>query len=499
VIERVPAVRLAAANDRPVRPDGDYVLYWMIAARRTRRSFALEHALWHAQELGRPLLVLEALRVGYPWASARFHRFVLDGMADNVCRLEERGVRAYPYVEPRAGEGSGLLEALAERACVVVTDEYPCFFLPRMVRAAAAKLPVRLETVDGNGILPLRATDRDFPTAASFRRHLQKTLPEHLGWFPLEDPLRAAKLPAPAVVPRDILRRWPRASAGLLDGSDAAALRALPIDHGVAPAALRGGPEEGARVLARFLDERLDRYGDGRNHPDEDSASGLSPWLHFGHVSAHDVVAAVLEREDWNPLHLGPVTGSREGWWGVGRNAESFLDEAVTWRELGHVFNFHRPDDYDRWESLPPWARRTLQEHRGDPRPSVYDLEELAEGATHDPLWNAAQRELREEGRLQNYLRMLWGKKILEWSPDPRAALEAMIELNNRYALDGRDPNSYSGIFWVLGRFDRPWGPEREIFGKIRYMSSENTARKLRMRRYVARYGDESSRGPRSG
>jgi deoxyribodipyrimidine photo-lyase len=167
--------------------------------------------------------------------------------------------------------------------------------------------------------------------------------------------------------------------------------------------------------------------------------------------------------------------------------AESFLDELVTWRELG--FNMCRQrDDYDQYESLPPWALDTLGIHGTDKRDYTYSLDEFEKAKTHDPLWNAAQMELVQEGRIHNYLRMLWGKKILEWTVNPRTALDIMIELNNKYALDGRDPNSYSGIFWVLGRYDRPWGPERPIFGKVRYMSSENTARKVRVKGYIQKY-----------
>jgi deoxyribodipyrimidine photo-lyase len=172
----------------------------------------------------------------------------------------------------------------------------------------------------------------------------------------------------------------------------------------------------------------------------------------------------------------------------VGEPLEGFLDQLVTWRELGFNTCWHRPD-HDRYETLPDWARRTLARHAGDPRQHLYTTDQLAAAATHDPLWNAAQRQLVREGRLHNYLRMLWGKKILEWTTEPREALEVMLELNNRYALDGRDPNSTSGIFWVLGRYDRPWGPERPVFGTVRYMSSANTARKVSVRAYLERYG----------
>ncbi len=173
---------------------------------------------------------------------------------------------------------------------------------------------------------------------------------------------------------------------------------------------------------------------------------------------------------------------------GMSEPAEAFLDQFITWRELGYNFSSQR-EDYDQYDSLPDWAKKTLAKHARDHRPTVYSHDEFAAAATHDPLWNAAQRQLLSEGRLHNYLRMLWGKKILEWSPTPEEALATMIELNNKYAIDGRNPNSYSGIFWILGRFDRPWGPERPIFGTVRYMSSDNTARKFDVRPYLAKYG----------
>ena len=201
------------------------------------------------------------------------------------------------------------------------------------------------------------------------------------------------------------------------------------------------------------------------------------------------------ERAGW-ATRRGRATGAREGWWGVGANAEAFLDQLITWRELGFNFTSKR-DDYDLFESLPPWALATLEGHADDDREWVYDLDDLERARTHDPLWNAAQRQLASEGRMHNYLRMLWGKKILQWSATPREALAAMIELNNKYALDGRNPNSYSGIFWVLGRYDRPWFPERPIFGVVRYMTSESAARKLRLREYLKRYGIAGNRSSR--
>jgi len=486
-VPTIPEIRIRRQNARPVRPDGDFVLYWMIAARRTGWNFALQRAAGWAEKLGKPLVILEALRCDYPWASDRLHRFLLEGMNHNRQALAKTPALYYPYVERRRGEGKGLLEALGEHACLVVSDDFPAFFLPRMTAAAGKKLAVRLELVDGNGLLPLRAADRDFPTAYAFRRFLQKVLPGHLLQMPLAAPLAKAQLPRLPSLPAVIATRWPAAPEAQL-GACLRELAALSIDHSVPPAPLAGGARQAGRLLRRFLDELLPSYLERRNEPEAEATSGLSPYLHFGHISAHQVFAELAAGEGWDLGRLGTETrGKRSGWWGMSAPAEAFLDQLVTWRELGFNCCACR-EDYDRYDSLPPWALATLEKHAGDPRPYLYTLEEFAAGRTHDPLWNAAQMQLVREGRLHNYLRMLWGKKILEWSASPREALAVMIELNNRYALDGRDPNSYSGIFWCLGRYDRPWGPERPIFGTVRYMSSANTARKVGVKNFIRQY-----------
>jgi deoxyribodipyrimidine photo-lyase len=487
---KVPDIRVRAVNQATVSPEGEYVLYWMIASRRRGYNFGLQRAVELADELGKPLVILEALRVGYRWASDRLHGFVLDGMRENARAFADAPVRYHAYVEGEAGEGRGLLEALAAGAAVVVSDYFPCFFLPRMLLAAAKKLSVRLEAVDGNGLLPISAAQTDFATAFAFRRFLQKNLRPHLdaASLPLADPFAHAKLKSPVELPSALLRRWPFASEALL-AREPTALAKLPIDHSVGPVALRGGSAIADDVLHHFLDDNLERYGEGRNHPDDQAASGLSPYLHFGHISVHQVFAEIVAREEWTTERLAKTTsGKREGWWNMSAPSEAFLDEIVTWRELGYNHCTRHRSDYDRYESLPAWARASLEKHEGDPRKYEYTLAELAESRTHDEVWNAAQTELREEGRMHNYLRMLWGKKILEWSRTPRVALEHMIELNNRFAIDGRNPNSYSGIFWTLGRYDRPWAPERPIFGVIRYMSSDNTKKKLHLKNYLVRY-----------
>jgi deoxyribodipyrimidine photo-lyase len=457
----------------------------MTAFRRLEWNWALQHAVARAGELGRPLVILEALRADYRWASDRAHRFILEGMAQHARQLRVGPVGYYPFVERAAGEGAGLVEALAGHACVTVGDDWPGFFHPRMLDAAAARIPGRLEVVDSCGLVPVRATGRAFATAYAFRRYLQQTLPEHLCSLPARDPL-ASSVPVPAArVPPAILDRWPAATLEWLRRAD---LSALPIDHGVPAADSAGGSEAGRKRLGSFLRGGLGRYAEERSAPEADAASGLSPYLHFGHISPHEVLFRIGQAEDWSPGRLGPKAhGKRTGWWGMGPNAEAFLDQLVTWRELGLNAAVNLPY-YEGYESLPAWARSTLEAHEADRRPHRYDLDVLDAAGTHDPLWNAAQRQLRREGTIQNYLRMVWGKKILEWSASPRMAAEAMIELNNRYALDGRDPNSYSGIYWCLGRYDRPWGPERPIFGTVRYMSSANTARKFSLRAYLERY-----------
>lgn len=487
-MKSVPAVRMNNLNDSPVRPELDYVLYWMIASRRSSWNYGLDRALELSRELNKPLLVLEALRCGYDWASDRIHRFVMQGMADNRAGFAKSPVRYYAYIERKPGDGSGLLEAMAAQAVAVVTDDFPCFFLPRMTGQVAQRLPVAMEAVDSNGILPLRATDRVFARAYDFRRWLQKNLTPYLLEKPAALPLSRLKIPKFPEVPQEISERWPEAPDDVLSATDEQ-LSMLSIDHSVGPAAFDGGPRSAVKVLKRFLQDRLPRYADGRNALDDQVASGISPFLHFGHVSSHQILDDLVRREEWSPGDLSDSTkGSREGWWGMSPEAEGFLDQLITWRELGYNMSSQR-DDYDQYESLPEWAKTSLKKHSSDTREFIYSLEEFEKAGTHDELWNAAQRQLVREGRMQNYVRMLWGKKILEWTPTPQDALEIMIHLNNKYAVDGRNPNSYSGIFWVLGRYDRAWGPERPVYGKIRYMSSQNTARKLKVKGYLKQYG----------
>jgi deoxyribodipyrimidine photo-lyase len=458
----------------------------MTAFRRLRSNFALEHAVAHARAFDRPLMILEALRVDYPWASDRLHHFVIDGMAEHAAALANGPVAYLPYVELSAGAGRGLLAALARDACLVVTDDYPCFFLPRMVAAAAEQLEVRVDAVDSNGLLPIRMTDRTFTTARSFRAHLQRHVAAEIRRWPARISFRGLQ---PATIAPHIVRRWP-ATRGSQLRDPATLLASLPIDHAVGPAPARGGALTAHARLRAFVATGLDRYAHDQRHPDAAGTSALSAHLHFGHLSAHEVFDSVMTHERWTRRRIGAKAGGRRrGWWGLPEGAEAFLDQVITWRELGFNMCATQPTTYDDYGALPDWARRTLAKHARDRRPWTYTLDKFAQAETHDPVWNAAQRQLVRTGWMHNYLRMLWGKKILEWSPTPRAALGIMVELMNRFALDGRDPNSYSGYLWVLGRYDRAWGPERPIFGTVRYMSSDATRRKLKMQRFLETFG----------
>ncbi|PRQ03911.1 deoxyribodipyrimidine photolyase [Enhygromyxa salina] len=484
-----PSARVRTLREAPVDPGGTHVLYWMTAARRTRSSYALDRAIDWARELDKPLWVLEALRLGHTHASARLHAFVVRGMCDNAARFEASPIGYYPYVEPKLNAGKGLLQAFARRACVVVTDDWPVYFVKNMTRAAAAKIGVRMELVDGVGLVPMSAPDRCFTRAHDFRRWCQKHADLWLGPQPRVNPLARLQLPV-AGKPPVSRSKWPAAPVEPDAALDHVAR--LPFARDIPAIPGEGGSKAGRARLRAFVATKLERYTE-RNQPEAEVTSDLSAYLHWGHIGAHQVLRAVLASEpEWSPASISDLSrGQREGWWGMSPAREGFLDQLLTWREVGHNFVWHRPEDYASYESLPGWARTTLRAHASDERPQLYSLAQFEAAATHDPIWNAAQRELVQTGRIHNYLRMLWGKKILHWSASPPEALEIMITLNDRYALDGRDPNSYSGICWVMGRYDRAWGPERAVFGKIRYMSSDSTRRKLRLRAYLQRFGPE--------
>ncbi|MFN7876189.1 MAG: deoxyribodipyrimidine photolyase [Pirellula sp.] len=483
--EAVPNIRITAITDHAVRDSGDYVLYWMTAARRLRYNFGLQRAVEWANKLQRPLLIFDAVRTNYRWACDRFHQFLIDGIVERSTQLSSSKATHLAYIEPNANHGAGLMETLAQHACIIVADDYPCFFHPALYRKIAAKWGCTLEIVDSNTIVPMRLPDRTFTVAHSYRRYMQKVIAEGMPEFPVDEPLKALRTEKLKALPNAIKKKWGcgLAGEGLSLCND---LSKLPIDHAIKPTD-QGQESEARKVLNRFLKSRLSKYEHDRNEPELQGSSWLSPHLHFGTMSSFEVFFEVAKAEDWAPKKLSKPNGKMNGFWNMSVDAEAFIDQLMTWREIG--FNMcAREPNFDRYESLPDWAQTTLAEHADDPRQYVYSMEEFEHARTHDDLWNAAQNQLVHEGRIHNYLRMLWGKKILHWSATPQQALKTMIHLNNKYALDGRDPNSYSGIFWVLGRYDRAWGPERPIFGKIRYMTSESTRSKFSVKNYIRKY-----------
>jgi len=476
--------RLRRLNDARTAGNRDYVLYWMQVYRRLERNHALDYALWCADRLDKPLVVYEGLRLDYPWASRRLHRFILEGMAANAGRAKERGLNYWPFVEEERGEGRGLLRKLSERAALVVTDDFPCFIVPGQSAALARRADVAVLAVDSNSLVPISLLGPPVSAAAHLRPRIHKAFAE--AWLH-----RAA---AESEVSRAAARPV-SAPFDLWSGADdpAAFVDALPLDGTVPPVeGMPGGTGAARARLGTFLGQRLRGYAEHRSPPrppEEGHASGLSPYLHFGHISIEEVAEKVLATTgDWTPEELRVHNrGKREGFFSDDADVNSFLDEALTWRDVG--FNWHRARGEDAGSlqtALPPWALETLGAHAGDARPHLYTADQLEAGQTHDALWNVAQRELVATGTMHNYLRMLWGKKVLEWSPSPTEAYRVLEHLNNKYALDGRDPNSYTGILWCFGLFDRPWAPERKVFGRVRYMSSENTARKFRLGPYYA-------------
>lgn len=490
-MRRVPASRIRKLVTSREAANPRYVLYWMTSARRTKFNFGLQRAVEACRQFKLPLVILEGLRCDYQWASDRLHAFVIEGMQDNElsCR-RYRGVTYLSYLESRKGEGKGLLEELSKAAAVVVTDDFPCFFLPRMLAAASRQVQTRMEAVDSNGLLPLSACDgRTFTVAHSFRRHLHKVLWDHIDDVPYEYPLHLLPddMPEAELDVAGLARRWTGLRAGAPELRE---IQLLPIDHDVFPVADdHGGMAEASLRLEEFMALHLPGYGSDRNDPDLDATTRLSAHLHFGHISVHEIFARVGESQRWTIEKVNrKQIGKRQGWWGMRADAESLLDELITWREIGYNM-CHTRRDYADYDSLPDFARLTLEEHQSDPRPAIYSLEQLDQAQTSDPIWNAAQRELVATGRIHNTVRMIWGKRVLEWTHDPRTALAYLIELNNRYALDGRNPNSYSGIFWCFGRYDRAWGPERPIYGKVRYMSSALLPKKVKMKEYLGRWG----------
>ena len=492
--------RIRVLNNKPINSDGSFIVYWMTATRRFNYNASLERAIELGILLNKPVLVVEGVSIRHKWTSERVLTFMVQGLMQNIDQFSEHQISYVPWVENHKDTGDGLLRRVSEKAVCMIIDDYPTYLPLWILKRASAVSKVRLEAVDSTGVFPMQMAGKAFPTAYSFRRFVQKNLLSTFQSSPLQNPMEGIEenLSVPKTILDEVLNETKFATTPLewmwrvAEGGEVGrkAMEPLDIDKSVhAVQSKPGGVMEARNLLDQFLEKKLFRYDLDRNNTDNGSSSGLSPWIHFGHISTHEILHAILVKENWDPTFIDEEStgkGSRMGWWGLSKATETFLDQIITWRELGYNFAFYNKNHY-KIESIPEWAQKTLSEHSHERRVK-YSFNQIENAETDDDVWNAAQRELRETGMIHNYLRMLWGKRILEWSPTPEIAADWMIKLNDRWALDGRDPNSYTGIFWVMGRHDRAWGPERPIFGKIRYMSSSNTKKKLKLSNYLSQW-----------
>ena len=483
--------RVFKRNEAEPNTEGNFVLYWMQTNHRFQYNYALEYAVGWANKLGKPLVIYEELTCDYRWASDRMHAFYMEGMKEHLDLSQEKDYNYVPFVEEQPGESKKAVEALIDDACCVISDEYPVFFIKDRNERLGNELKIPFITVDSNGIIPLGMTDKDPYSAYFFRKIMQRNFVECFTHPPKQNPMNDLENREEVSFSDEFNELYKPADDALNNIEEF--ISNLDIRHDISILDMQGTRQAALGKLGQFINYGLLKYDEERNDPDANKTSGMSPWLHFGKISEYEIVKAVLEHQPkgWDLDDITFNKGSTGGFFNGDPNVDSFLDEVITWREVGFHFAHHRPD-YAEFESLPDWALKTLKKHGSDEREWIYTFEELEQSQTHDEIWNAAQTQLREEGIIHNYLRMLWGKKVMEWTPSPQTALDYLIELNNLYAIDGRDPNSYSGIFWCFGRFDRAW-QERPIFGKTRYMTSDSTRRKVKLKEYLKKYGNQQS------
>jgi len=444
--------RLIRLNERPIAP-GQAVVYWMQRSQRSSYNLALNEAIERANELHLPVVCYFGLDDSYPGGLARDYRFLLEGLQDVAGGLQERKVG---LVVRREGTVQGITRLAGElKASLVVTDQSHLRLGRRRRRQVAEALTtcdIPLWSVDNDVVVPVRAIGREQYAARTIRPRLHRLRDQYLQ--PISHPVAMAP---PAAVRSDV-------DLDDIEGT----LATLEVDRALERSAQYVGGERAAReTLDRFVRELLNRYHTHRNDASVDVTSNLSPYFHFGHMDPWTAAFAVGAADV--PLEA----------------RDSFLEELLVRRELAHNFTFYN-ERYDSLAALPDWARATLQEHAGDEREHLYTLDELAEARTDDDLWNAGQQELLLTGSIHGWVRMYWGKRILEWTPSPDIGLAHTLYLNNRYALDGRDPVSYANILWCYGKHDRPW-PRRPIFGTVRSMTRAGAERKFDVAGYIAR------------
>jgi len=451
--------RVQPLNDEPDR-GGDYVLYWMQASQRAESNHALEYAVAQANERGRPVVVGFGLADDYPEANERHYAFMLEGLAETQAALARRGIR----MVIRRGAPEAVAIALAQRASLVVTDRGYLRHQREWRDHVGRHVPCPAVQVETDVVVPVEAASGKEEYAA---RTIRPKL--HRQWDRYLVPLKPTPLREDSLGLR-------LASLDLADVD--AVLAGLDVDRSVGRVPhYTGGTSRARRRLRRFLRTKLADYADRRNDPSLDIQSHMSPYLHFGQISPLEIALAVRRSRS------------------AGEEAKAtYLEELLVRRELAVNYVSYNPR-YDAWAGLPHWARATLKAHQRDRREHVYTPAELAAAETHDPYWNAAMTEMRVTGKMHNYMRMYWGKKVLEWTRSPRRAFATLLALNNRWFLDGRDPASYTNVAWCFGRHDRPWG-ERAIFGTVRYMNAAGLQRKFHIDDYVRQVREIASGSP---
>lgn len=445
------SARVARRKIGPPDLNGDCVVYWMQRAQRARDNPALNVAIEAANLMRKSVVVFFQLVAHAHHANWRHYEFMRQGLVELASELHKRRVG---FVLRRFPDHSLLRFCSQVWPALVVGDENPLREAEQTKERVSRQLRVPFWTVDADVIVPTRLLGKEHYSARTIRPKIHERLREFL----------VAPTNPAAVIP------W-HSSARLRSAQpDLSLLAGLPIDRAVQPVASFTGGARAARIaLNRFLRDRLPEYDKQRNHPDIDGTSQLSPYLHFGQISVHRVAMGVMQA-------AAPA-----------RAKKAFLEELIVRRELAVNFVRYNPN-YDRDTSSAAWADQSLRLHERDSRPVIYSQQQLENAETHDPLWNAAQKQMVITGWMHGYLRMYWAKKILEWSPSPAEAFEIAVQLNDRYELDGRDPNGYAGIAWaIVGKHDRAWGPERPVYGKIRYMSFSSTSHKFDSKAYMAR------------
>lgn len=453
--------RIFVRRDGPLRPDGKCVVYWMQRTMRVHENPAVDVAIEVGNELGLPVVVFFSVIPNYPNANLRHYHFMQQGLRDVEADAAERGLG---FVLRRHPDNS--LEKLLEevQAAILIGDENPCREPERWRQTLARKLKLPYWTVDADVVVPSAVFGRDWFLLQHMRPHLKEALPKFL-----VRPVNP-KPQHPWRKPRSL-------ASESLDNDITAGFKSL--DRAIGPVdTFTGGTHAALKQLRDFVSHGLKEYGERRNHPEMNGTSRLSPYLHFGNIGPLTIALAAEEA-------CAKGKAPRPA-------CDRFLDQVIAWRELSVLFVKYNPN-YDNWECAEPWARQTLVEHSGDPRSHRYPFEQLERAETHDDLWNAAQNQMVNHGWMHNYLRMYWAKMILEWAPDPARAYEWAVTLNDRYELDGRDPNGYQGIAWaIVGKHDRPWF-NRPIFGLIRPMSGASTGKKFDSKAYIAQYGSKAS------